>query len=132
MTRIAMALLCFAALTSTARAASAETAEEMLASCRAVAEAPIKDGKVLVPASGQICWGAFAVITDMAQYADAGTPPKRVFKICGPKVSTRPQMIAIFVEYVDRHPERRADPFTDVVITALQTVWPCKAETSPH
>jgi hypothetical protein len=53
------------------RASMAETAEEMLAACRALPKAAVTNDRVAVPQdfSSGICWGAFGVIQHLVVMA---------------------------------------------------------------
>jgi hypothetical protein len=73
------------------------------------------------------CWGAIGVlqrIITMA-YSDSSDP---ILDVCVPPKSTRTQLVAIFVEYVRRNPQRLHEDFFDVSIDALRGAFPCQ----PH
>ena len=108
-----------------ASSAYATTAEEMLSGCRAVAQAPVRDEQVAVPGApdAQMCWGAFLVLHSLTGFVDAALKP--VLGACVPDGSTLTQLVAIFVEYVDRNPAARSQPFARVAINAINGTFPC-------
>lgn len=116
------------ALSLIPRLAHAETADDMLAGCRLIANATISDQKVNVPSDPDAykCWGAFTVIQELTLYVTASGSHLYV-DICSPGTTTRMQMAAIFVAYVDSHPQRGDDNFTMVAFDALKAAFPCGA-----
>ena len=113
----------------TVRPAAAETAEEMLAGCRAVANAEISNGSVAVPStpSAQQCWGALGIIRNAIYYLqDDGKTP--AFHVCAPTDVTRPQLAAIFVDYLSRNPVDRNKEFLLVVLNSLLKVYVCNGK----
>jgi hypothetical protein len=104
----------------------AESAEDMLPGCRIVATASTTDQRVaFAGTAAPECWGAFAVIQKVLIITalDAVQP---FFGACPPAKSTRTELVAILVEYVKRHPERRHDDFFYVARDAIRAVFPCK------
>jgi hypothetical protein len=99
------------------------TAEEMLSGCRSVATAPIVGDSIRIPNDGQQCWGAFTVIQDMTRRTDASG--SRMFSTCSPTTSTESEMVAVFVKYVDDHPNVRHQNFVDIALAALRVAFPC-------
>ena len=65
-----LVLLTVLALLLVPRLANAETAEEMLDGCRAIASATVSDQKVNVPSDPEAykCWGALAVVEELTRY----------------------------------------------------------------
>jgi hypothetical protein len=110
----------------TASLGLAESAEEMLSSCKQIADAKVSNGKVTLPQDFQSgkCWGAFGTFQELASVII--NPAKEpAFGVCAPASSTRTQYIAIFVEYVRRNPKRLNDGFFDVAWAALVDAFPC-------
>jgi hypothetical protein len=109
--------------------AVAETAEEMLASCRLVANAPVREGRVILPSDERAheCWGAFGVIQELSRQLVAGNPLPMFSSSCIPDGMRRTELAAIFVSYVDKHPERRQENFTYLVLAAFAEAYPCKS-----
>jgi len=70
------------------------------------------------------CWGAFATIDQMLMAIDAATR-RPIFGVCLPKEHTRYQMIAIFVRYAEKHPERYNDDSPWVAFDAAREAFPC-------
>jgi|HubBroStandDraft_6_1064221.scaffolds.fasta_scaffold1206117_1 hypothetical protein len=99
------------------------SAEEMLGGCRAVANAPIVGDGIRIPNDGQQCWGAFTVIQDMTRWTDVSG--SRMFSTCSPTTSTESEMVAVFVKYVDDHPNVRHQNFVDIALASLRTAFPC-------
>ena len=114
------------ALSLVPRLAHAETAEDMLAGCRLIANATVSDQKVNVPSDPDAykCWGAFTVVLELTRYV-APSGSHLYVDICSPGSTTRMQMAAVFVAYVDSHPERRDYNFTMVAFDALKAAFPC-------
>jgi Ssp1 endopeptidase immunity protein Rap1a len=114
----------------TASLGLAESAEEMLSSCKLLADAKVSNGQVTLPKdfeSGR-CWGAFGTFQDLARTSMPRPPALReepVFGFCAPSSSTRTQYIAIFVEYARRNPKRLNEDFFDVALDALVDAFPC-------
>jgi hypothetical protein len=107
----------------------AETTEVLLSNCRPVTQAKVNaDGSVAMDSSFEngFCWGAFATIDQMlmAQNSRTKTP---IFNVCLPKDHTRYQMIAIFVRYAEKHPERYNEDSPWVAFDAAREVFPCKS-----
>lgn len=104
----------------------AETAGEMLSQCRQVTEAPQSDGKIQVPQTYNAgrCWGAFAIIQQAFHIAtDYKNQP--IFHVCLPPKSSRSQLIAVFVPYLDQNPQRRREDAFVVTMDAFYAVFPC-------
>jgi hypothetical protein len=107
----------------------AETAEEMLSACRPVMNAKVTDGKINLPLdfdSGS-CWGAFGAIQDLLTAVNASTK-KPMFGVCLSESTTRTQLIAIFVRYAEKHPERYNERFVWVADNAIREAFPCPVQ----
>jgi hypothetical protein len=101
-----------------------DTAGDMLSNCRTIAEAQTHDRVVSFARTYEsgICWGAFATL----QRASAiGNESARLLSVCTPAESTRSQIVAVFVEYIDRRPERRHEDWFIVAWDALRAAFPC-------
>ena len=110
--------------------AFAETAQEMLLACRPIAKAnlPGSKGKVTGPdtfAAGK-CWGAFTVIQNGIERVDDRI--LFVYNICPPAGTNRTQLIAMFVDYAEKNPQRLQEEFFDVFLDALRKAFPCTPE----
>jgi hypothetical protein len=105
-----------------------ETAQEMLSACRPIAKANISGGKGKVkgPDTFQAgeCWGAFTVIQNGIERADDRM--LLIYNICAPAEITKIQLIAMFVDYAEKNPQRLQEDFFDVFIDALRKAFPCK------
>jgi hypothetical protein len=86
----------------------------MLSNCRPVARAEFKRGKAYFVHSLETdaCMKAFHFL----QSVDA----------CTPEGSNDFQLVAIFVEYAERNPQRWHEHAYDVALASLNAVWPCK------
>jgi hypothetical protein len=104
-----------------------ETAEEMASACRIVAAAKVVDGQVALPQDfdSGVCWGAFATLEKAVSVIVGSQSNVPTFGACTPETSTRTQLIAIFVEYTRRHPERLHESFFNIAIDSLRTAFPC-------
>jgi hypothetical protein len=117
-------------LISCSSSAFAETAQEMLSACRPIAKAnlPGAKGKATGPdtfTAGK-CWGAFTVIQNGIERVDDRI--LLVYNICPPAETNRTQLIAMFVDYAEKNPQRLQEEFFDVFLDALRKAFPCKPE----
>ena len=121
-----IALLVFFNWSGSTRAA---TAAEYASFCR-LFEKPslLPDGRINLPETpgANKCWGAFAVI----QYIFKVATPKsgelvRLLGVCIPPESTRTQLIKVFLNYADQHPEETHKSFMAVAWNALFLAFPC-------
>jgi hypothetical protein len=89
------------------------------------------DGTIVVPRDFEAgrCAGAFDAINALAGLiGDNGKP---VLGVClasnqaYKKSRSLVQWAAMFIDYAKRHPKRYQEPFTDVMIEALQEMYPC-------
>jgi hypothetical protein len=108
--------------------AHSQTAEEMVSKCRPLAEARVSDEQIQVPHTfdAGICWGAFATFQTMITIvADESKPIVPIFHVCAPEDSTRSQLIKIFMNYADRHPEQYNKDYFFVALAASKEAFPC-------
>ena len=109
--------------------AFAETAQEMLVACRPIARANISGGKGEATGPDTFtageCWGAFTVIQNVIERVDDRM--LLIYNVCAPAESTRIQLIAMFVDYAEKNPQRLKEDFFDVFIDATQKAFPCRA-----
>jgi hypothetical protein len=105
----------------------ADTAEEMLSGCRAIAKLDITDGMIAIPNDfkASYCWGAFAAVQGLIRMKVASEQAP-MLRVCVPAKSTRAQLVAVFVAYVERHPEQRHESFESVLLRSLWEPFPCK------
>jgi hypothetical protein len=106
----------------------AETAEEMLSSCKKLSEAKVSDGKVTAPPdfdSGQ-CFGSFRAIQFYSKFAGPDYQP--VLHVCIPKDNTVTQLLAIFIDYVKRNPKTLSQDFFLAAHNSLVEAFPCSAQ----
>ena len=107
----------------------AETAEEMMSSCRDLSTVKVRDANVQLPQDfdSGVCWGSFAMVQKMTRvvHLENGVYVP-TFGLCAPEESTRTQLIQVFEQYATKHPERLHEEFWSVVQTALREAFPCK------
>ena len=120
--RIALTVFAF---TLYAGGAFGESTEVMLSACRPIAKAEIFEDKVTIPQDfpAGTCWGAFAVLQEIIRHTDRG---RRVYSICAPANSTRSQLIAVFVDYTGKNPQRLHEDFFNVAVDSLRVSFPCE------
>ncbi len=109
--------------------AFADSTHEMLSACRPVARAEVSGDEVKLPSnfgSGE-CWGAFTVLQKVIYSVDAESL-RPIFSICAPAASTRSQLITVFVQYAERHPQRLHEDFFVVGLDSLRMAFPCKPQ----
>jgi hypothetical protein len=114
-----LALFAFAGI------ARAQSAEEMLSSCRGIESAQLRDGNITIPQtfeSGR-CWGTFATIQRLTSFTDPDG--HRMLHICTPGGKTLTEFVAIFSEYVRRNPKTRSDDFMRTALNSLAEAFPC-------
>jgi hypothetical protein len=102
----------------------AETAGELSSWCRPITEASVGEDAIQFPQNPPTmqCWGAFAVIAKGITYSWHG---EKIWNTCVPEPARRSELIAVFVKYLDEHPELSQEHFMDVVLESLQTKFPC-------
>ena len=123
-------LLIFAPLL--APIALAESAEEILTSCRPIADAKVQGTTADFEQNfetGQ-CWGAFGVLQKVSRFVNDKNQP--ILRIgCAPATSTRTQFVAIFLEFARKNPQLLNEDFTSVAMAALRDAFPCGAQRTP-
>ncbi len=108
---------------------AAETAAEFAAICAKVAaSAPGSEGRLHFEPNFENgrCWGAFAAAQALSRIKSATDKPP-LLGICTPEESTRLELVKVFVDYVNTHPESRTQDFAVVMIIALRSRYPCPA-----
>ena len=116
-----------------------QSAEDMLHFCRQVVNADTNNGMIQLPenfATGR-CWGAFASLSPAWSYLYWAQYPKNAnypYRVCAGD-TTVTTLIAVFIEYLKRHPERYQDEWFFVATDAAREAFPCpvpKPVSSPH
>jgi hypothetical protein len=117
-------------LISCSSSAFAETAQEMLSACRPIAKANLSGskGKATGPDTFNAgkCWGAFTVIQNAIERVDDRM--LLIYNLCPPAESSKTQLIAMFVDYAEKNPQRLQEEFFDVFLDALRKAFPCQPE----
>lgn len=111
-------------LAATPTATTAQTAQQMLSACRALAKANVTAEGVAVPQDfdSGVCWGAFATIQTVIVHVRG---EQRLYRVCAPAPSTRTQLVAIFAKYAEDNPRRLHEDFFEVVMDGLRQAFPC-------
>jgi hypothetical protein len=110
--------------------ASAESSAEMLSSCKPLSEARVTGGSVEIRRDfpSGMCWGAFAVVhRHIGTTYSEGQTDFNPAGVCAPPESRRTQLIAVFVDYARRNPQRLHEDFIDVALDALRAAFPCQS-----
>lgn len=99
----------------------------MLSSCKPLAEAEVRGDTVTLPQDFRsgTCWGAFAALQSLIARAYPDGQP--IFRVCAPPRSTRTQLLAVFVEFARRNPQRLHEDFFDVAVDAMRSAFPCQS-----
>ena len=103
----------------------------MVSACRGIANADVvNDGTVRMKdtAENGLCWGYFStfpIIISTTYNLHYGTSPTYPLRVCVKGGITVNQIIAIFMEYAKRHPERYTHDAFLVEIDALKEAFPC-------
>jgi hypothetical protein len=107
----------------------AESAEEMLSSCKPMMNAKVQGETVGFQHNFEtgLCWGAFGALQRLSRLADSNMKPLLPIG-CAPENSTRTQLIAIFVDYVRKNPQRLNEDFPIVAMAAISTAFPCRSQ----
>lgn len=121
-----VALVVFSAVAP--KAMSMESAGEIASICIAVVNTEAgPDGELhFKPTfdSGR-CWGTFAAVQALSRIKSVADRPP-LLGICAPADTTRRDLVKIFIDYVNSHPESRTQDFSVVAIIALRSQYPCR------
>lgn len=111
-----------------------ESTEQMVSTCREVPNAAVgQDGQVRLKDSmdNGLCWGYFSVFPIIIRTTydmHSGNSATYPFRVCvGHSGLTVNQIVAIFLEYAKRHPERYRDDAFLVGMEAMKEAFPCPA-----
>ena len=109
--------------------AMAASAQELLSACRPVAKSETIGGNVRLDTKFEtgVCWGEFDAIQRVTTIPDK-TNRRTILDICAPSNSTRVQLIAIFVNYAEKNPQRLHLHGFDIAVESLQAAFPCKSK----
>jgi hypothetical protein len=102
------------------------SALNLLSACRAIAKGDVKGDYIGFHETYEsgLCWGTFATIQKMTRYCDSSRKP--FFRICAPSESKRSQLVAVFVNYAEKNPQRLHEDFFVVALDSLRQAFPCK------
>lgn len=103
-----------------------ETALEMQTNCSEYQAAKVygSDISVDVTTGSAICWGAFLALQEFSA-TTWGSKNVSILRNCVSPKASRGELIKVFLLYVDKHPQRGHEKFTDVVLSALWDAYPC-------
>ena len=109
-----------------ASSVSAESTAQMLSSCSVFAKAQVINNAISFTQNfdSGVCWGAFSALQRLITQTYANG--QLLLSVCAPPTSRRHQLIAVFVEYGTRNPQRLQENFFDVAIDSLQAAFPCQ------
>ena len=105
---------------------SASAAQELLSGCRPIANADVSGESIRFQRTYQtgVCWGTFGTIQKVIVHADETGQP--IYRVCAPPSSTLSQLVAIFVSYAEKNPQRLHEEGFDIALASLQLAFPCK------
>jgi Rap1a immunity proteins len=105
------------------------TAEEMMGWCDAY-KTSTSDGELITVTStmhSQACYGAFLTAQQFATTALDRRSRTSVLKVCVPGNAGLLELMKVFMHYMDEHPQRGHEKFTDVLLASWWEAWPCSA-----
>jgi hypothetical protein len=102
------------------------SAAEVASWCEPYRTAVITGDKIAVraTAASRVCYGAFVAIQQLMG-SSWGTSPGSILRTCEPPTSGLVELIKVFLLYVDQHPERGHEKFTDIALVSLWKAYPC-------
>jgi hypothetical protein len=106
-----------------------DSTQEMLSACRPIAKAKVSDHFVAFGNNFETgkCWGAFSMLQSLSAFVDM-RDGNRLLHICSPEESRLVQLIAIFVDYAEKNPQRWHEPYAIVAFDAYQKAFPCESK----
>jgi hypothetical protein len=99
----------------------------MAANCKPIQTATyLGGGKLEIPLTFQVgkCWGAFLSLQGAVGFMDPDG--SKILGICAPPESTLTQLVRIFMNHVEAHPEDLHRDYVLVVLQALIATFPCR------
>jgi hypothetical protein len=107
--------------------ALASSAQELLSGCRPIAKADVSGEGVRFQQTYQsgVCWGTFGAIQKVISHIDETRRP--IYGVCAPSAGTLSQLVAVFVSYAERNPQRLHEDGFDIALESLQVAFPCKS-----
>lgn len=118
--------LCFCLALFVPQLSSASSAQELLSGCRSIANADVSGEGIRFQRTYQtgVCWGTFGAIQKVIVHIDETKRP--IYGVCAPPSSTLSQLVAIFVSYAEKNPQRLHEEGFDIAVESLQVAFPCK------
>jgi hypothetical protein len=113
-------------LSSLPTLAQLQSGNELLLSCE-VLERGLKvsgDKQLTIPHDPQafMCWGFMAAIQQLSTIREDN---RRILNACPPPTSTLTQLIRVFTNYAQSHPEELHQPAAWIAVNALRHAFPC-------
>jgi len=129
MTALRISALCLALglLLASSAVAGAQSAGEMLHACEFLQRGMhVEKDKIYYPASGEAskCWGFVIAVAQYAMIADQNG--KTLLGACPGADMTPVEVIRIFVDYANAHPEKQELPAAAAAYNAMADAFPCK------
>jgi hypothetical protein len=112
-------------LLALARPASADTVQEMLSACRPIAQSEVVGDYARFPQNYRTgyCWGVFTSIQQIIVHIDENR--RRVYFICSPPEVRLTQIVAVFVTFAEKNPQRLHEDFFPFALESLRSAFPC-------
>lgn len=125
--KILIQLFCCLTLFSS-QYALADSAQELLSSCRPIAKADVYPEGVRFQRTFQtgVCWGTFSALQKIIVHIDEAKRP--IYGVCAPSSSRLSQLVAIFVYYAEKNPQRLHEEGFDIAVESLQAAFPCMSQ----
>ncbi len=125
--KVLIQLCCFIAIIIPVSAV-ANSAQELLSDCRPIVQADISYERIRFEQTFQTgkCWGTFGVIQRIIVQTDKTGHP--IYGICASPNSTHSQLVAIFVSYAEKNPQRLHEEGVDLALESLRAAFPCKSQ----
>ena len=122
---IRSSLFCVIAFLSSS--AFADSAQELLSTCRPIAKADVTGDYVKFPQNFETgkCWGTFSVIQSVIVHVDDARRP--IYLVCAPSSSRLSQLITIFVAYAEKNPQRLHEESFVIALDSLRASFPCQS-----
>lgn len=106
--------------------ALATSAQELLSACRPISSAPVTSDSVAIHQTFQtgFCWGTFQAIQRISTNIDESR--RRIYSMCTPEDGRLSQLIAIFVSFAEKNPQRLHEDGFDIALESLRRAFPCR------
>jgi len=112
-------------LASSLSALAQQTANELLNDCEVLERGlKISGDRVSIPRDAQayVCWGFIAAVQQFSVIAEG---KHRILHACPPAETTLVQLIRVFTNYAQNHPQELHEPAASIAVRALRHAFPC-------